>query len=79
MSMMENLPDQKPLSPAVSFAAWQWLTAPPPQAVRTEPVIAVLESLLTILRDQATPDHEVYESLRRAVRLLGAFLADKRR
>lgn len=63
--------------PQFSAAAWAWLTQPPSTAIKTEPVIAIVEELLEILTDRQRPDEERLAILRRAVRLLNAFVAGK--
>jgi hypothetical protein len=60
------------------FAA-QWLCGSPEAAIRTRPVIEVVEELLEILLDEFTPAHDIQISLRRAVRLLSVFVADHQR
>lgn len=71
-------PTQEPAprdSDAVQLAAaWLWRT--PQQAIRTMPVIAVVQELLNVLRDQDTPAVEALTTLRRAVRLLSVFVAE---
>lgn len=69
----------RPRNPEISFAAWQWLTDSQPKAIRTPPVIAVVETLLEILTDSTRTDEEVHTALRRAVRLLGTFVTDRPR
>jgi hypothetical protein len=69
----------RPRNPEISFAAWQWLTGSQPTAIRTPPVIAVVETLLRILTDSDSTDEEVRTALRRAVRLLGSFVTDRLR
>jgi hypothetical protein len=64
---------RRPLSPDITFAAWAWLTQPPPEAAGTEPVIAIVATLLEILTDRQQSDQEKFDALRRAVRLLNAF------
>jgi hypothetical protein len=59
--------------------ATEWLRGSPHAAIRTTPVIEVIEQLLDILLDEFTPAHDVQTSLHRAVRLLAVFIADGER
>jgi hypothetical protein len=60
---------------AAAFAL-HWLTGSADTTVHTIPVVAVVDELLTVLRDEQIPDPEAYQALRRAVRLLGVFAAE---
>ncbi|WP_432824737.1 hypothetical protein [Dactylosporangium sp. CA-092794] len=57
------------------FAA-AWLRGTPDEAVQTIPVIAVVQELLTVLRDEQVPEPDAYRTLCRAVRLLSVFAAE---
>lgn len=63
-----------------SWAAYTWLLSEPEQSIRATPVIELVEVLLAVLRDDVNiPSKKAYEALRRAVRLLEAFIADNDR
>lgn len=53
-----------------------WLRGSSQHTIRTEPVIAVVERLLTMLVDRSTPARDALSGLRRAVRLLSVFADD---
>jgi hypothetical protein len=62
-------------------AQWSWavslyLTGEPRRAIRTTPIIELLDDLLDILRSEDYNDSEAYAAARRAVRLLNAFVAE---
>jgi len=63
-------------SPEVAWFAGLWLRTTTVRAIRTAPIIAMLQELLRVLRDQQIPDNEAYTSLRRAVRLLAVLDAE---
>jgi len=58
------------------FAA-TWLRGSPAEAIRTAPVIAIVDDLLDDLTSEA-PAAEVYVSLRRAVQVLSVFAREDR-
>jgi hypothetical protein len=59
-----------------SIFAGEWLHRSPERAIRTVPVIAVVQELLTVLRDEHMPPHDAYIAFRRAVRILSVFAVD---
>jgi hypothetical protein len=75
--MTESTPTQEPTTPHdASWFAVEWVRGSPSLAVRTMPVIAVVQELLDVLRDPQVSLPEAHRSLRRAVRLLGVFAAE---
>ncbi|MDQ7911158.1 hypothetical protein RB614_42380 [Phytohabitans sp. ZYX-F-186] len=73
-----NTPTQQTAtgSPEATWFASEWLRSTTVRAVRTAPIIAMLQELLRVLRDEQIPDDEAYTSLRRAVRLLAVLDAE---
>jgi hypothetical protein len=59
-----------------SWAVGLYLIGEPRRAIRTSPVIELLDGLLEILRSEDCTDSEAYAATRRAVRLLSAFVAE---
>lgn len=55
--------------------ATQTLRGSLPEAIRTEPVIALVDELLTVLMNEPDPS-TAHTALRRAVRLLGVYVKD---
>jgi len=72
-----DLFDEDKHNPEIGFAAWIWLTEPEHVAARTEPVVAIVAALLEILSDPGRDVHQKCASLRRALRLLNAFVGGK--
>jgi hypothetical protein len=59
-----------------SWAASLYLFGHARRAIRTSPVIELLDELLDILRNEYYTDSEAYAAARRAARLLNAFVAE---
>lgn len=73
----EMFEERRKPNPEITSAAWAWLTQPHPKTARTAPVIEIVAALLQILTDPDRRDEDKFDSLRRAVRLLSAFVAGK--
>jgi hypothetical protein len=71
-------PAQPVIDHEAQWFAVQWLRGSRHLAVRTAPVIAVVQELATVLRDEQVPAPQALLALRRAVRLLGALTAGTR-
>nr|BFE63982.1 hypothetical protein GCM10020063_085080 [Dactylosporangium thailandense] len=65
-------PAQPPVDYQAAEFAVQWLCGARHLAVRSAPIIAVVQELSSILRDESVPAPQAMLAARRAVRLLGA-------
>ncbi|WP_433612604.1 hypothetical protein ACQP2P_01795 [Dactylosporangium sp. CA-139114] len=71
-------PAQPPVDYEAAAFAVQWLRGARHLAARSAPVIAVVQQLLAILRDESVPGPQAMLAARRAVRLLGALTGNAR-
>lgn len=62
---------------SVRFAS-QWLRGDPAEAIRTKPVVALVEGLLDSMLHEKVRPTEVYDRLRRAVRVLSVLVREDR-
>jgi hypothetical protein len=79
--MTTPIPARNPVTRSrdASHFAMEWLRRPPHKVIRTVPVIAVVQELLDVLRDERTSPQVAHTALRRAVRLLSIFTVDTSR
>jgi hypothetical protein len=71
-------PAQPVIDHEAQWFAVHWLRGSRHLAVRTAPVIAVVQEMATVLRDEQVPASQALLALRRAVRLLGVLTAGTR-
>lgn len=64
------------MPPDASVFAFAWVRGTPRLVVRTMPVVAVVQELLDMLRDEQVPLQDAHRILQRAVRLLRVFAAE---
>jgi hypothetical protein len=64
------------MPPDASVFAFAWVHGTPRLVVRTMPVVAVVQELLDMLRDEQVPLQDAHRALQRAVRLLRVFAAE---